>query len=529
MTTISPPYIQQPSTIWVPERKGSYGNLVVDFANQHGIAPDAEQARDIDCLTSYGPYGQWLTLEVCVVEGRQNGKTKRELLPIVLTDLFELMLEPDRIVWTAHLMSTTLDTFEEVRTLIDTYPDLSKRVKSIELAKTQEAVILMDGSRLDFRARVGGGGRGLSGARLVFDEALYLRAEHMGALIPVLSSRKNPQIMYGSSPGKADSTQLLSLQVRGRRLNDPSLIFIEYKSPGGWDEPGCARGLMCDHIYDNPLNLVEECGCGMHGNHAHGPEDFVPTGRIKGCAMDREENWRAANHAINAGRMQRKFVEAEARALRQTPLGVLEFGRERMGWSELAGDEIDIDKIPQEKWDAQRDPLSEIVGDVCFAIDAPPSSSHLSIAAAGLREDGGIHFGVIAYGRGMTWAVKRLQELTQKHSTMCGVLWQPTAPVGALKHLLEAAGVNMQDVTEAEYYASCGAMKEHLMVGDAWHVGSEILDTAFKSSKRVILPEGAWKFGRRKSAGDISGMVASALAIKGVDENAFKAPGVWEL
>lgn len=544
MSTISPPMIQQPSTLWVPDRSGSYGPEIKQFADNHGISMDPEQERDVDCLASFGPRGRWLTYEVCIIEGRQNGKTKREIMPIVLTDFFVLMLEPDQIIWTAHLMSTTLDTFNEVVRMIESYSDLSKRVKHINTEKTAEGIELLPprsrtnqkgvrsataGAELNFRARAGGGGRGLSGVRLVYDEALFLKAENMGATMPVLSSRDNPQIMYGSSPGKATSTQLHALQKRGRRLNDPSLIFIEYKSPGGWEDPGCALGLKCDHIHDNPLNIVEMCGCGMRGNHTHGPEDFVPTGEFHGCAMDNRENWKMANHAINAGRMHLSVIDAESRALRQTFEGVLEFGRERMGWSEADGDEIDPDKISSADWEVQTDPNSEIVGQVCFAVDMNPAGSHVSIAVAGLRPDGQIHFGVIAYGRGSSWAPRRLRELTETHETLCPVYWVPTSPVGALKREFARESVKLHDVTDQEYCSACGAMKAHITNGTAWHTGSEILDTAFKSSKRVVLPEGGWKFGRRKSMGDVSPMASSALAIMGADEHAYRVPGVWEV
>lgn len=523
---ISPIIVQQPSTLWVPERRGTYGDIANDFADQIGIPRDLEQRRDIDALMSFGPGGRWLTLETCVVEGRQNGKTKSEIMTVTLTDLFVLMTEPDRIIWTAHLMKTTRDSFDYIKQLIDSSPLLSKRVKEINESKSEESIVLMNGSQLDFMARVGGGGRGLSGRRLVFDEALFLKAESMGALIPTLSSRGNPQMMYGSSAGKSESDHLRSLQKRGRRGGDPSLIFIEYKAPGSWDEPTCARGTRCTHLHSDESNWVERCGCGAK-THLHDPTEFVATGVFDGCAMDDPENWKRANHSIGAGRMRVEFVDAESRSLRQTPEGVHEFGRERMGWEELGSGTVDPDKIPQERWDAQADPLSEIVGPVVFSVDMPPSGSHVSIGVAGRREDGSVHMGVIAYGRGTAWVPNRLAELTTQHDTMCGVMWQPTALIGSLREPLYQAGVNMVDVTLAEYAEACEALKQHVMNGTVWHQGSEILDAAFENSERVVLSEGGWRFGRRKSAGDISPLCAGVLAVLGVDQNGEANPSVF--
>lgn len=511
MSVLSPPVVQLPSTLWVPERKGSYGQIINQFSDDIGLPRDMEQRRDIDCMASYGPAGRWLSYEAAIIEGRQNGKTKSVLLALALADLFgALGSEPDRMVWTAHVMKTTLDTFEAVQKLIDANYSLSKKVKEIVTRKSEEAVILNDGSTLDFIARSDSSGRGLSGKQLFLDEALFLRMAMMGSLMPVLSSRDNPRINYGSSAGKGDSDFLRSIQRRGRRLNDPSLILIEYKSPGGWDDPGCGLGIKCDHIYDNPLNQV-----------------FNPITRFFGCQMDDPNNWRMANHAMHRGRMREDFVAAERRSLCQNTEGVLEFGRERMGWEELGGVSLDPDRIPQAAWTAQTDPLSQIVGEVVFSIDMNPAGTHCAIGVSGLRADGSVHFGVIDYRRGDDWVCKRLTELLDRHETMCGVMWQPKAPVGALRERLKEEGIFMVDVDAGEYNESCGAFKAHIVNGTAWHVGSQVLNGAFEVSERRVQVEGGWCFGRSKSSGDICPLVAAVLAVLGVDQNGTAEPNVF--
>jgi hypothetical protein len=62
------------------------------------------------------------------------------------------------------------------------------------------------------------------------DEALYLAALTMAALLPVLSARPNPQIMYASSAGVATSDHLRGVRDRGRAGGDPSLIYLEWCS-----------------------------------------------------------------------------------------------------------------------------------------------------------------------------------------------------------------------------------------------------------------------------------------------------------
>lgn len=527
MSNRTVPYVQHPSTLWVPERKGTFGDIANDFGDRYGILRDEEQRRDIDCFMSFGPGGRWLTLEAAMIEGRQNGKTKSVMMTCMLTDFFVLSKKkPDRFIWTSHLMKTTLDSFNYIKGLIDNYDALRSRVKEILNSKSEISIVLTNGAQLDFLARVGGGGRGLSGVKLFFDEALFLSAQNMGALIPTLSSRDNPQILYGSSAGVADSDHLRALQKRGRRGGDPSLILIEYKAPGSWAEPTCARGTGCTHLHGDESNWIERCGCGMD-DHRHDPQYFVPTGVFDGCAFDNPENWRAANHAIGAGHMHESFVAAESRTLRQTPEGVLEFGRERMGWEELGSEIVDPEKITKAQWETQRDPLSQIEGEVVFAIDQTPSGSHFSICVAGWREDGSIHMGVIAHGRGSAWVPARLAELTEKHDTMCGVKWQPQGnAVGGLRHALKQAGINVEEVSLVEYSEACSAFKDRIVNGTLWHTGSEILDSAFENSVRVVLPEGGWRWGRKKSTGDISPLVGVTLAVLGVDENGEANPSV---
>ena len=528
MSTLSPPFVQEPSTLWVPDRLGTYGEEVNGWSDDVGIPRDLEQRRDIDCLTSYGPQGRWLTLETAIIEGRQNGKSKAVLMAITLADFFLGFGGPDDIFWTSHRLSTTLEMFTFVKALIEKNATLSRKVRQIVEQRTQEGVILNNGARLWFVARQGGTARGLGGKRTVFDEELFLQMTSLGDLLPTLSARDSPQVIYGSSAGKRDSLHQQGLRRRGLR-RDPSLIFIEYKAPGSWKEPGCAMGLRCDHIVENPANLVVD-----------------ENGRIlAGCAMDDPRNWERANHSMLAGRMRPEFVQAERNALCINLDGVLEFGRERMGWPESDDQVTDPDAIQEVDWERQTDPESqvEVEGPIAVAIDMPPGGQWVSISFAGLREDGSVHFGVIRDHMPPAQVPKYLASLDAPvsretepgefpglgYELMCAVLWTPSATVGGLRAKLEEEGVAMEDVTELEYSESCGALKTHISAGTAWHRGTEVLNQAFRDSIRKVRPEGGWIFGRLKSVGDISPLVSSTLAVRGVDKYGERNPGVWSL
>jgi hypothetical protein len=381
--------VQQPATLWVPERRGSYGDIVIDFATQIGIQTDPEQRRDIDIMSSFGPGGRFLTLESCIVEGRQNGKTKSVVLPIALADLFVFndKKQRDRIIWTSHLMSTSMDTFKRIEELIEANPSLSRRVKSVTKSKTEQGFHLHDGSSLEFFARSIGGGRGLGGKRIVFDEALFLGASPLGALLPTLRARPNPQVTYASSAGVAESAQLRSLQARGRRGGDQSLTFIEYRAPGKWSEPGCKTN-RCQHIYGTP-----------------------------GCVFDNETYWRMANHAIGRGRILLDTVRGERQALGHTAAGVLEFGRECLGW-EQEGDDADR-PISLDDWSRTAIPAGFGPGPLrrpVFYLDVSPGGRSATIGTASDRVDGsGAHVELAAHRLGAEWLVARAVELKKRH------------------------------------------------------------------------------------------------------------------
>lgn len=170
--------------------------------------------------------GRWAATEVGVIVPRQNGKGSileaRELFGLYLDRRCRLLTH------TAHRFDTCLDHFRRVRTIIEGCPDLLDEVKDngrgvggpsgIKDSNGAESVELKDGTRLNFKARGKGSGRGFSGDLVVLDEAFWLL--ELGSLIPSLSARPNPQLWYASSAPlpRQESDRLRQLIRRGRAL-----------------------------------------------------------------------------------------------------------------------------------------------------------------------------------------------------------------------------------------------------------------------------------------------------------------------
>jgi len=383
--------LQQPAYLWVPERRGSYGPEIIDFADDVGIPMDVEQRRDLDVFASFGPGGRLLTFEQCIVEGRQNGKTSSVVLPLALADvfIFDDRDQIDRVIWTAHLMSTSLDTFTRIEQLINDNPWMKARIREIKKSKTEQSFHLKNGMILAFFARTAGGGRGLGGKRIVFDEALFLASSPLGSLVPTLRARPNPQITYASSAGLAESVHLRSLMKRGRARGDRQLAYIEYRSTGSWSNPGCARD-RCTHLFGTP-----------------------------GCVFDDPEKWADANHAIRRGRMKLATVEGERMTLGHTPANVLEFGRECLGWEQEGSDADQV--IDAAVWRESEVPKGFGPGPMrrpVFYLDVAPLGRSATIAGASDRQDGtGPHTAVKSHRLGADWVVEAAVQLLVKHPT----------------------------------------------------------------------------------------------------------------
>lgn len=478
----------EPAHLWIPGRVGSYGDEAIDLAADAGKTLDDEQKLGVDALLSYGPGGRWVALESAIIEARQQGKTTNVLEPVTMFDLW--LLPPDRIVWTAHLFRTARDAFDDFCTCIATSSALSRRVKKISYSHGEEFIELHNGAKLEFLARSSGGGRGLGGKRVVMDEALILSAGVMGALMPTLSARDDPQINYGSSASKGDSEHLHNLTRRGRKGGDPSLIWVEFCAPGSWEDPGCAKGRKCPHVPGTD-----------------------------GCRLDDESLWPLASHAIGRpGRTTYEYVRAERRALPPR-----EFGRERFGWHEVEASAAG--QIDMTIWPKLQDPESERAGLVSLAVDISPQRDFAAVAAYARRADGLGHLQLVDYRPGTDWLIPRILELRETLDIVGWAMGRGTwasleseldkHDIRRPKKLDDPYRGDVGLVAGADMSAACGQMIDGVRQEDfrvkPHEVYPEVLNSAADAGRaRETADAIAWS--RKDSEVDISPLVAASLA-----------------
>ena len=454
-----------PAHLWLPAHVSSAGGEAADFAASLGITLDPEQRLVLDTILAERADGRWAAFETAVICSRQNLKTF-VFQVVALADLF--LFGAELIVWTAHLFPTTMEAFRAVKAPLEAYDHLRRRVRRISEANGEEGIELVDGRRLLFKARTKSGGRGLTGDRVILDEAFALGASEMGSLLPTLSARPNPQVVYGSSAGLLTSEVLRGVRDRGRAGGDPTLAYIEWCAPTG----GCVSE-RCDHRVG-----------------------------ADGCVLDDVEAWRQANPALGR-RISVDHIAAERRALPPA-----EFARERLGWWE------DPDKagaaLPLDAWLQCRDRASQAADIRAFAFDVAPDSSWSAIAVAGVRADGLAHVEVVDYRPGTDWLASRLLELVDRYGV--GVAMDGKGPGAALLDELADAGVTPTLMGTGEIAQACGGLVDRLVRRSLRHLAQPELDTAVRGAVRRQFND-AWMWSRRQSPVEISPLVAVTLAL----------------
>lgn len=408
--------LRQPSYGSCPDYAYTRGPQVVELCQLAGFIPDPEQELGLDWLFAVDDDDNPVAFEFAVLACRQNLKTGL----FKMAALGWLFVTDQRlIVWSAHEFSTAQEAHRDMCELIKGCESLDALVANYYYGNGDESIELISGARLLFKARTKGGGRGLSGDKVVLDEAYALQPTHIGSLMPLLRTRKQPQLVYGSSAPRTDSLVLHDLLERGRAGTSKRLAYLEWSAPEG----GCEL-TDCDHKQTRP-----------------------------GCALDDEANWLAANTAYPR-RIKRETFLAEREGM-----PVAEFGRELLGWPDPRSDSVAAPIFGAGNWEACKVPVgtSKIEKNRCFGIAVSIDRKHAAIGAAGFNDAGRMHLEPVDEFAGLGLIVARAAELQAKWATMFVI--DGAGPAASLIPALERAGVTLTiaktgDVTDAfaEFY-----------------------------------------------------------------------------
>jgi hypothetical protein len=454
----------EPAYFTYPEFHRTLGDEVADLAEMVGFPADPEQRLVLDAQFGLDKTGRRVAFEVAVIGARQNIKTG--LFKIAaLGEAF--ICEVPLLVWSAHEFPTAQEAFRDLSELIESTPDLDREVKHIHRGNGDEAIELLNGCRIKFKARTKSGGRGLSGKRVVLDEAFALQPAHMGALLPMLSAQDEPQVWYGSSAGLADSEVLRGIRDRGRP-GSRSMVYIEWCAERG----GCSSDDCMHHV------------------------------GAEGCVLDDESKWQQANPQMGR-RILIDTIRNERLALPPE-----EFARERLGWWDEPGLVEHI--FGAEKWGrcaipAQDEPpTAGIALGIAVSVDRAWSTITAAVPLPG-RE----LVGVVHRQRGTQGLVEKAAELQAKYD--CKIGMDSRGPAADLIEPLKEAGVWMQLATTSDVLDATASFYDKVQTTVIAHMSHPELEDAVRGAQRRPISD-RWAVGRRTSASDVSPLESAILA-----------------
>lgn len=468
--TLSAPLLVEPAYQSAPPFTQTLGPEVADLAELAGFPPDPEQRLALDLMFALDAHGKTAAFEFCVVCSRQNLKTGL-FKQAALGWLF--VTDQKLIVWSAHEFRTSQEAFRDMQELILGTAALEKRVKGVSTANGDEGIELHTGQRLMFKARTKVGGRGLTGDKLVLDEAFALEPAHMSALMPTLSVRPDPQVVYGSSAPLMKSDVLREIMRRGQGALSPRLAYLEWSAKRG----GC-RTERCEH----------EVG-------------------VEGCALDDIENWRRANPLLGRTRVNGTGLTVEYVTAERQAMPPLEFARERLGWGdEPAGTAA---AFGTGKWEACAGAPPSGLKPTGLAVAVSFDQTHASIGSVAPDGEGVLHLKPLDYGPGTGWVVEQAKARQDEYRV--DVVIDSRGPAADLIPDLEAAGVRLKVAETTDVLDACAGLFRAVNERRVRHDSYPELDAAVAGAvKRTVGDRWAW--GRKVSTADISTLEAVTLA-----------------
>ena len=411
------------------------GAECIEFCASVGFEFDPWQAWLLKKALGTRPNGTWAAKEVAEVLSRQNGKNAtvegRELF-----GLFELS-EP-LIIHTAHEFKASNEHFLRLRDRIKGCDELDRRVRSIITSHGEEAVSLRPSPalifgagrklvrktvapRLRFLARSRGSGRSFTCDCLVWDEAMILTEEQVGASMPTMSAVPNPQLWYLASAGYPDSTQLALVRRRGIRGEDDRLAYFEWSAR--------LHNEMCPRDERTGRRLNEFIVCHEHDDR------------------DDPASWAKANPALG----YRITAEHVAWELGSMPTD--SFNVERLGAGHWPTDEEGWLAVTEDQWNAcETQILGGTATPVCFAVNVTPDLTAACISVAWQRPSDGVVIVEIpqdCFRPGTSWVVPRLMELRRTWKPL-GIAIPKSAPASALIDDAENKGMDLLKATTSE-------------------------------------------------------------------------------
>ena len=414
---------------------------------------------------------------VCVMVGRQNGKTK---ISAIIASFFINVLGVDNIFGT----SLSLDKAEEVWEIVvawqEDIPALKANLARVSRTNGSKSVSLVGGQRYKVGAPTRRAGRGDSNDLVILDEVRELRDwDAWNAAFPSILAKPRGILVAFSNAGDPDSVVL-------RQLRGNAIAAIE-----GTDNT----------------------------NDFGGDVDADTLGFFEWSAPDDADtrDWSAiasANPALGYGLLTERAIIASRQTLTEAAF------RAECMCQQVAT--ILPQPFPEGSWKNGLDNSSEIAAeaDLYFGIDLSADRRYTSIGVCGLREDGNYHVEVVARAPGTEWALDWFRTRAEREP-MRLAFQSRGAPVGGLaEQICTIAGVERCAVEGSDLTAGWGRFYDGVAANAPegnggtriYHLEQPVMDVPAETMQTRQLGGGVSIPDRSKSPDDIAPLFACIMA-----------------
>lgn len=241
----------EPRIAVIPDRVRHAGPQITAVARMAGIGLDEAQQLVAEAVSGIGGDGKWAAFEAVVFTPRQNLKTEF-CIARILAGLF--VFGEGYIVYSAHQVKTTSKTFKRLKRAIERSPELGGKITRVSNRIGAETIELASGQVVEMVARSTNSGRGFTGDTILLDESHELDADQLAAILPMLSTVPNPQVIYCLSLGNEHSSHLGGLRARALE-GRPGVCWVEWSMGESDDIGDRAVWIRCNPAYPARISM----------------------------------------------------------------------------------------------------------------------------------------------------------------------------------------------------------------------------------------------------------------------------------
>jgi phage terminase large subunit-like protein len=428
---------------------------VSDLADKIGMPLLDWQRFVLEDMLRVDANGEFKRKTMGLLIARQNGKTHLARM-LILAHLF--LWDSKMVIGMSSNRNMALDTFRQVANAIIDNDFLKDQVKQIRYANGQESITTLKGNRYQIVAATRDGSRGLTANFLFIDELREISEEGWKAARPTTRATGG-QTLVCSNAGDAYSVVLNDLKERAMSYPSPTLGWYEYSAP---------------------------------------PH----------CKVDDRNAWAMANPSLG------KLIDEETleEAVATNPINNTR--------TEMLCQWVDSMTSPftTQMISDTSDSNLQITpgGNIVFAIDVSPSKRSGALLAGKLNQA----TGKIELGLMQLWtsdvAIDDLKMAADVHAWAQKfkprVIMYDKYATQSIAQRLQQSGQKMEDCSGQSFYQACGEILDAFVNLRIVHSGQkELTESWFSVGAKTN--DAGWRIVRRKSAGDVTSAICSAMIV----------------